>query len=48
MSLANRVFNSLDELEQVQAERYRWLQAHPEVIRGRTSFHWWPASLDTT
>src|SRR5581483_1734917 len=46
--LANRTFASLDELEQVQAERCRWLQTHPEVIRGRTSFHWWPASLDTT
>lgn len=46
--LANRAFSSLDELEQVQAERCRWLQAHPEIIRGRTSFHWWPASLDTT
>jgi hypothetical protein len=45
--LANRVFTSLDELEQVQAERCRWLQTHPEVIRGRTSFHWWPASFDT-
>ena len=45
--LANRVFRSLDELEQVQSERCRWLQAHAEVIRGRTSFHWWP-SLDTT
>jgi transposase len=46
--LANRSFASLDELEQIQAERCRWLQAHPEVIRGRTSFHWWPFSLDTT
>jgi hypothetical protein len=46
--LANRVVTSLDELEQLQAERCRWLQAHPEVIRGRTSYHWWPASLDTT
>jgi transposase len=45
--LANRTFASLDELEQIQAERCRWLQAHPEVIRDRTSFHWWPA-LDTT
>lgn len=45
--LANRTFASLDELEQVQAERCRWLQAHPEAIRGRTSFHWWP-SLCTT
>jgi len=46
--LANRLFTSLDELEQVQADRCRWLQAHPEVIRGRTSYHWWPSSLDTT
>lgn len=46
--LVNRVFTSLDELEQVQAERCRWLQAHSEVICGRTSFHWWPASLDAT
>jgi transposase len=45
--LANRVLTSLDELEQLQAERCCWLQAHPESIRGRTSFHWWP-SLDTT
>ena len=45
--LANRVFTSLDELEQVQADRCRWLQDHPEVVRGRISFHWWP-SLDTT
>jgi hypothetical protein len=45
--LANRVLTSLDGLEQVQAERRRWSQAHPEVIRGHTSFHWWP-SLDTT
>ena len=45
--LANRVFRSLDELEQIQSERCRWLQAHAEVICGRASFHWWP-SLDTT
>jgi transposase len=46
--LVNRVSASLDELEQVQADLCRWLQAHPEVIRGRTSYHWWPSSLDTT
>ena len=46
--LANRVFSSLDELEQVQADRCRWLQTHPEIIRGRTHYHWWPSSLDTT
>lgn len=46
--LANRVFNSLDELQDVQAERCRWLQAHPDIIRGRTFFHWWPSLEDTT
>lgn len=45
--LANRVFRSLDELEQIQSEHCRWLQAHAEIIGERTSFHWWP-SLDTT
>jgi hypothetical protein len=45
--LANRVFCSLDDLQDVQAARCRWLQAHPDVVRGRTSFHWWP-SLGTT
>jgi transposase len=46
--LANRSFASLDELEQVQVERCRWLQAHPALIHAYTCFHWWPTSLDTT
>jgi transposase len=46
--LANRVMTSLDELEQVQAERCRWLQAHPELIRARTFYHWWPAYSNST
>lgn len=46
--LANRAFTSLDELEQVQAERCRYLQAHPELIRAQTCFHWWPSSLAST
>jgi len=45
--LANEVFTSLDEVEHVQAERCRWLQGHPEVVRTRTLFHWWP-SFDGT
>ena len=45
--LANRLFPSLDELEQVQAERCRYLQAHPSLIRAQTLFHWWP-SLNTS
>jgi transposase len=46
--LANRVFTSLDELEEVQAERCRWLQAHPEAVRAHTCFHWWPVLVDGT
>jgi len=46
--LANRTFASLDELEQVQVERCRWLQAHPALIHAYTSFHWWPTSVRTT
>lgn len=45
--LANRVFHSLDELEDVQSARCRWLQAHPEIVGGRTSFHWWPPLCTT-
>jgi hypothetical protein len=46
--LANGVFTSLDELEDVQAERCRWLQAHPEIVQARTCFHWWPVLVDST
>ncbi len=46
--LANRVFTSLDELEEVQAERCRWLQAHPEIVQAHTCFHWWPVVIDST
>lgn len=46
--LANRVFTSLDELEEVQAERCRWLQAHPEIVQAHTCFHWWPFLVDST
>jgi hypothetical protein len=46
--LANRVFTSLDELQEVQAERCRWLQAHPQVVQAHTCFHWWPFLVDST
>ncbi len=46
--LANRSFATLDELEQVQAERCRWLQAQPTLIRAHTCFHWWPTLLYST
>lgn len=47
-AIANRVFPSLDELQEAQAERCRWLQDHPEVVRARTCFHWWPTLVNTT
>jgi len=40
--LVNRHFETLDDLETVQADRCRWLQAHPELVRSTTNFHWWP------
>jgi transposase len=41
-AIANRHFQDLDELTEVQAERCRKLQEQPELIRNRTHFHWWP------
>jgi transposase len=41
-ALANRHFQDLEELSEIQAERCRKLQELPELIRNRTHFHWWP------
>jgi len=46
--LANRVFTSLNELEEVQVERCRWLLAHPQIVQALTCFHWWPFLVDST
>ena len=43
--LVNRHFASLDELEEVQAQRCVALQAQPALIRLTTLFHWWPQRL---
>ncbi len=40
--LANRRFERLADLEAVQAERCRFLQEQPDLIRHHTVFHWWP------
>ena len=42
--LANRRFEDLASLEAVQAERCRYLQEHPDLIRQHTLFHWWPTN----
>jgi hypothetical protein len=41
-ALANRHFQDLDALQEVQAQRCLTLQAMPEVIRAHTNVHWWP------
>jgi transposase len=40
--LANRRFESLTELEEVQAQRCLALQQQPDLIRRHPHFHWWP------
>ena len=43
--LAKRHFASIEELEDVQAERCVALQARPELIRSTTLFSWWPKRI---
>ncbi|ASC71026.1 hypothetical protein XM38_019750 [Halomicronema hongdechloris C2206] len=40
-AIANRSFESLDELEAVTAHRCRVLMNRPEFMRGITGYHWW-------
>ena len=42
-AIANRYFKTLDELQEVQAQRCVTLQNNPIGIRHITFFHWWPA-----
>ncbi len=41
-AIANRTFESLEELEEVVSHRCRALIKQPELIRGLTDYHWWP------
>ena len=41
--IANRAFESLDELEEVVVQRCQNLLRRPEWIRGYTQYHWWPS-----
>lgn len=40
--LCNRHFATLDDLEETQALRCRYLLDHPDLVRSTTNFHWWP------
>jgi transposase len=44
-AIANRRFETLDELQEVQAERCVALQNDPDGLRHTTLFHWWPTSF---
>lgn len=44
-ALANRHFQDLDTLQDVQTHRCLALQTQPNVIRAHTRFHWWPPSV---
>lgn len=41
-AVANRVFESLDDLEAVLGDRIRVLGTRPEQVRSTTLFDWWP------
>lgn len=44
-SVANKAFDSIDELEEALIRRCKQLDRQPEVIRGSTCFHWWPRDI---
>jgi hypothetical protein len=44
-ALVNRLFDSIEELEETLAQRCASLQAQPHVVHSTTLFHWWPQRL---
>ncbi len=40
--LANQAFETLDEVEELVAQRCRRLLLQQQLIRGLTFYHWWP------
>ena len=40
--IANKYFETIEELDAVVAERCLTLDACPDLFKGRTNFHWWP------
>jgi transposase len=40
--LANRSFDTLDDLQNLLAERCAYLRTQPDLIAQHTLFHWWP------
>jgi hypothetical protein len=44
-ALANRLLETLAELEGLLVKRCRHLAGSPETLRAHTLFHWWPNDL---
>jgi hypothetical protein len=40
--VANRLFVTLDALEDALVDRLGTLMAQPELVRAYTAYHWWP------
>jgi hypothetical protein len=41
-TLANRLFEEIEEIEEALAERCEQLLEQTESIRDLTNYHWWP------
>ncbi len=44
--VANRNFETLDDISESLAKGCCTFQADPKTISGHTAFHWWPATTD--
>lgn len=44
-ALANRSFESIEELETVLIERCRQLDKQPVIVQAATLYHWWPNDI---
>lgn len=44
-AIANRSFNTIEELETVLIERCRQLDKVPHIINAATRYHWWPDDI---
>jgi hypothetical protein len=45
LPLYNRLFESLNHLQDVLVDRCQWLASQFDLVRSTTNFHWWPQDL---
>lgn len=45
--LANRIFETMEELQEAVTEALRRFWEHPEVLISMTAYPWWRAALQT-